>query len=387
MRKVLLAALALSLVACAHKKTAPAPTEVSALPSDTGTGTTASGDELPPPAGLSTPSASDSATATATEPETPLATDVVAPPESISSATATSTAASDQKNDSLLAEPTAPTPPPPPPVDTLESSADDTSTDTASSTQTEPEAPVAPSASAAVTPPPPVVAAPPGTSEKRNIYQDYKEYKDRAKVREEAENSYESRALFPHEDGAYQFGIDFVYQPFHKFDFDPSATGQKFADSLGGQLSFGYFPLRSLSYGRLGVSVDVAAYWTKYTYTTGDVVDSSRKHSIDTYGARLVYEFDYWIGQTVVPFAFYGVNQAKVHAFSLSTAGVAYPSRTLSFQDYGGGLNLNLNRLEPSDSSTALADDGIRKFYLTYTLTQNSLDTGLTNYLGLRFEY
>jgi hypothetical protein len=353
MKKIFLAlSVTLALAACSGADTTPSESEATVLPAETGEPSLSSdplmaeGDALPPPEGsLSTP---------------------VEPP---------------------------PAPEVPPVPDLAESSSTETSasTDTATASSTEtavsepvppPSTPSTPSAEAL----PPVVAGAGATKPDRNVYQDYREYQDRVKTRAQSESELEVRSLFPHEDGAFQLGLDYIYKPFDGYDFDPG-TAIRTAESQGGALSFNYFPLRSLSYGRLGVGAQVAAYWTKYEHTLGTVTDTNSKHSIDTYGARLIYEFQYFLGQLVVPHAFYAYDQVRVRPYTYAQAGVSYPGTRFNSQSYGGGLHLNLNRLESKAASRALATSGIRKFYLSYTYLQRAENTGSSHYLGLKFEY
>ncbi|MGZ3686400.1 MAG: hypothetical protein ACXVCI_21280, partial [Bdellovibrionota bacterium] len=112
---------------------------------------------------------------------------------------------------------------------------------------------------------------------------------------------------------------------------------------------------------------------------------------IDSFGGKAVYEFDYFLGQIVVPWVFYGMDKVTVRPYSLASGGVVYanyPKSTFNRRAYGGGLNLNLNRLEPMSASRGLANVGVRKTYLAYTyLTDATGGTGASHFLGLRFEY
>lgn len=354
MKKIFLAlSLTLALAACSSADTTPAESEATVLPAESGEPSLSSdplmaeGDALPPPEGtLSTPV------------EPPPAPEVPPLPEVSDSSTATETSAS-------------------------------TSTDTATSSATESTAssePVPPASTPSTEALPPVVAGAGATKPDRNVYQDYREYQDRVKTRAQSEHELEARTLFPHEDGAFQLGLDYIYKPFSSYDFDPGAAVST-AESQGGALSFNYFPVRSLSYGRLGIGAQIAAYWTKYSHTVGSVTDSNSKHSIDTYGARLIYEFQYFLGQTFVPHVFYAYDQVRVRPYTYTQTGISYPGSRFASQSYGGGMHLNLNRLESGAASKALATSGIRKFYLSYTYLQRSENTGSSHYLGLKFEY
>jgi len=355
MKKIFLAlSLTLALAACSGADTTPAESEATVLPAEAGEPSLTSdplmaeGDALPPPEGsLSTPVEPPPA------PELPPVPEIS---DSSSTETATETSASSDTSTSTASEASADSVPPP----------------------------VTPEGSPQTKAMPPVVAGAANTD--RNVYQDYKEYQDRVKTRSQSESELEARSLFPHEDGAFQLGFDYIYKPFDGYDFDPG-VGVKTAESQGGALNFNYFPLRSLSYGRLGIGAQVAAYWTKFEYAVGGATQKNSKHSIDTYGARLIYEFDYFLGQALVPFAYYAYDQVRVRPYTLAEAGISYPGVRFNSQSYGAGAHLNLNRLESTTASRALATSGIRKFYLSYTFQQRAENTGSSHYLGLRFEY
>lgn len=363
MKKLLAFALITALTACSHAE--PPPSEANALPLP---------DAAPASAASAESSGSDSLLANA-ENATPT-----------TSATATESKAAD----SLLATP-------------VDNSAATPTTSAKTESLSQPTPPPAPELPAAPTPPEPKVAenheVPPPSPmpsakadpRKRDVYQEYKEYKEKAASRQDLQDAYEERSMFPHEDGGWQVGIDYVRKAFPGMDFDPTLGVNK-ADTMGGVLSLNYFPLRSLSYGRLGVGVNYAVYWTKYSIpTTGTTIDSNKVHSIDSFGSKFIYEADYWLGQLIVPFGFYGFDKVTVRPYSLISGGVTYanyPKNTFNRQSYGGGAHINLNRLEPSSASRGLAAMGIRKTYVTYTFLQESGGgTGASHLLGLRFEF
>ncbi len=333
MKRIYFVALACLLTACASKET-----------TDTGNL------DLPPPAGMdsSAPPLLDPSEETSPE---ALATPVEPPP-------------TENSPETFLAEPTP---------------------------ATEPESEPAPTASL---PPPTPLGGTPVTAQSapppatRDIYEEYEEYRQKMDSQSTAETHLDRRSLFLHEGGAFQLGLDYAYKPFKDYDFDHTAA-RKLGDSTGGVISFTYFPLRSLSYGRFGLGLQGGVYWTKieFTQTGSTEVDSSKKHSIDTYGGKAIYEFHYFLGQLVVPFAFYSYEQVRVRPFTIDRANIRYPSHSIALQSYGGGMHLNLNRLEPSVASRALASSGVKKFYLTYTLQQPSEAADARHFLGLRFEY
>lgn len=361
MRKLYLLGLAFALVACSGSETAPVESEATVLPA-----------ESTEPALSSDPFMSPEQTPASTADAIP------APDTGSELATPVADAAPSAEPPTLDLPPAAglevaqPTPPAAPVVP-----------EPSTEPMPEPEA-VVQAAPASPTTAPAVVPSP--AQNDRNIYQDYAEYQDRVKNRAQAEDELDRRTLFPHEDGAFQLGLDYGQNAFSNYDFDPGPL-KKSVDTQGAVLSFNYFPVRSLSYGRLGLGLQGAAYFAKFDFQTAAGPDVSKRHAIDTYGGKLIYELQYFLGQTFVPFAYYGYDKVRVRPFSLASANVNYPATSFTSANYGAGLHLNLNRLEGSAASKALASSGIRKFYLSYTFQQRAEDTGAGHYLGLRFEY
>lgn len=226
---------------------------------------------------------------------------------------------------------------------------------------------------------------------KHDTYEEYRQYREREASRKEVQDAYDDRTLFPHEDGAFQLSLDYSRNAFPGMSFN-SINSFLQTETEGGTLSFLYFPIRDLAYGRLGLGPTGSAYWTKYTYNDPGTLSSqstSKTNSIRAFGARAVYEFDYWLGQTLVPFAYYGFDKVTLRSFDRTASGVVVKPRSFDSQYYGGGLHLNLNRLEPKSASRGLASVGIRKVYLSYSyLARMSGTNGTgTHGLGLRFEY
>lgn len=401
MKKLVVVALAAALVSCASSTPdtggfegdSSLPPDAASVPGEADT--TLSSDPFLSPDGdsqqtadanLATPPSEEPTTPPAEAPSAPPAAEVPvaeaapAQPESLPAPSgdptdnvASSGALADNANPSA-----APTGnygaevPPPPPVPALPAEAPTPDYSAANSASSQPLVP----------------PTTPGGGSPRNVRQDYKEYQDRNETRAQMEDELAQRALFAHEGGAWQFGIDYAHNAFADFDVD-TGTGVSQPDTQGGELSLTYFPLRDLDLGRLGVGARGGAYWSEFESVAGTTPISNKKLSFTSYGARLTYEFQYWIGQTFVPFAYYGYNQVAFRGYSEARSNVNYAKRTFGSSNYGAGLSLNLNRLEASSASKALASTGIRKFYLTYTFQQRSDDenTGSGHYLGLRFEY
>lgn len=243
-------------------------------------------------------------------------------------------------------------------------------------------APIPPPAQSAALPAPAKAKEPP-----KDIYEQYEEYRKNTDARTEAETEFNRRSYFAHEDGAFQLGIDYAYQPFDGYNVNKNGTKASI-NSTGGALSFGYFPVRSMSYGRFGLVGVGGFYLGKYEFVSNTgAIDTTRKPAFLTYGGRAVYEFQYWLAQMFVPFAFYGYDQVKYQGYTSAAAGVSYPKDSFDSKNYGGGFHLNLNRLEPTVASKALVSSGVRKFYLTYTFLQRDKIPQGSHYLGLRFEY
>jgi len=227
-----------------------------------------------------------------------------------------------------------------------------------------------------------------GGVDDRTLYQQYLEFQEKRKQREALDDSLETRSLFPHEDGSWQFGLDYAHDAFRGYDFDSTAN-RLFADTMGAQLSISYFPLRSMVYGRLGAGINAGAYWSKFSYVNNStgLSDTTRKHTIDVVGAKLQYEFQYFVGQILVPFAYLGYESGRVSTLNIPTNAGTFPKQSFNSQNYGGGVHLNLNRLERRAASRALASSGIRKFYPRSTYQKKEMMEEADHLLGLRFEY
>lgn len=231
----------------------------------------------------------------------------------------------------------------------------------------------------------------------KDIYDEYYDYLDQEKARQKNEKDITQRSLFPHENGAWQLDMAYQYKAFSDYDFNRgnSLYSRTYGDTSGPSLALLVFPVRSLSFGRLGFGPTVAYYWSTFNFTgsAGDAIkDRSSKGSMYTYGVKAVYEFDYWLGQIIVPYAFASFDQVFVKGYGVIAGnGVKfadYPSYRSTSTAFGGGLHFNLNRVEPVVASRALVNVGIRKFYLTYNATQRVGEFGgLTHALGLTFEF
>ncbi len=307
--------------------------------------------------------------------ESSASTDTLATPvegESSSSSSSSVSSMSSGNTDGFLAEPTPPGPPPPPAP---------SASDSASAL------PAVTSSSSATSIPPPVMQKSTAVDD-RTLYQQYLEYQENRKQREDLDDSLETRSLFPHEDGSFQLGLDYAHDAFRGFDFDPTST-RLLADTMGAQLSLTYFPLRSLEYGRLGAGIHGGAYWSKFSYinSTTNQSDTTRKHTIDVIGGKVQYEFQYFVGQILVPFANYGYESGRVGTLGIPVGAGTFAKQSFNSKNYGGGVHLNLNRLEKRAASRALASSGIRKFYLTYTYQKKEMNEEADHYLGFRFEY
>jgi hypothetical protein len=245
---------------------------------------------------------------------------------------------------------------------------------------------------------------------KKDIYEEYGDFLNKTKERESTEHDYSQRNLFPHENGSWQLGISYARNAFSGYNFNnnPAApNGAKvYAETQGGVLSITYFPIKSLSLGRLGFGLSGGVYWTAFSTVTpvkdnatglnsSTTVTKATPQQITTYGARALYEADYWLGQILVPFAFVGLDRVMIKAYSVvvnSQVGPETPANYIAAQlnsfNFGGGMRFNLNRVEPVVASHALVNVGVRKFYLSYTALQRLGDfSGLAHNLGMDFEF
>ncbi len=261
-----------------------------------------------------------------------------------------------------------------------------------------PPAPEAPAALSSELPAPataekPIAAAtaPTGAGPKKSVQEEFNEYQNRIEAREAEDDALETRALFPHEGGSLQIGLDYTNGAFSDYDFDPTQAIKNADSTKGAMLSFIYFPVHSLSLGRLGIGPQASVYWSDFS--VGNSVVREGVAATRSYGGRLVYEFAYFLGQWIVPHAFFGYDYVSVKTVKVTIATnpdpiADFPSRTFYSQSIGGGLRLNLNRLEADTAHRALVSTGIRKVYLNYTVQQRLGNQGndLAHFLGLRFE-
>jgi hypothetical protein len=221
---------------------------------------------------------------------------------------------------------------------------------------------------------------------------------DEQMAKEEKQSDLEKRRLvselIQHEGGKYHVGLNFAFHAFDDFDFDPSSSVKSLSTN-GALLEFLYFPL-TYGWGRLGMGPVIGVYSTNHA-----IAYSGLHPSFLTYGAEIQYEFLYSVGQTLVPFLIGGYEGVTLGSYIYQdgtsipdTSSVATPntastaSQKFSRGYYGGGVAISLNRLEHRTASRALADTGIRKFYLVLTwkspLSNGTKGNGL---LGLRFEF
>jgi len=195
----------------------------------------------------------------------------------------------------------------------------------------------------------------------------------------------EERSLLMHEGGKYHFDLAYSFKAFQNYDYDPSSTLVTKA-SKGGTVSFLYFPFIG-SFGRFGLGPSLGAYYAKK-----DANLTGISPNFYTYGIKSIYELQYGVAQVLVPFIMFGWDQVKLKDYVLNGSaqlGTSVSGANYSSFYYGGGIALNLNRLESKVAAKALADTGIKKFYLTYTFQQRTdvSSSGAANFLGLRFEY
>lgn len=253
--------------------------------------------------------------------------------------------------------------------------------------------------------PSPAAAAAGAVDTDKDIYDEYNDWLQRDKDRQKVESRLGQRSLFPHENGAWQLGLNYVRNAFSNYNYNYKPGNVAGSQSLtgatqGGELMITWFPLHSLTFGRLGFGILGGMYFTKFSYpiTAFDTnnnpypaTGSSTPQQSVSYGARAVYEFDYFLGQLLVPFGFVGTDYVNMKSIVLNNgtqALVNVPQRNITSQNYGGGVHFNLNRLEPVVASRALVNVGIKKFYLTYmALERVGTLEGWTHNLALNFEF
>lgn len=198
--------------------------------------------------------------------------------------------------------------------------------------------------------------------------------------REAAAQSVLEREEVSHEAGRSSFGLSYVLDPFKDVDYN-TGTGVTHEKTFGANINYIYYFLRGTpGLGRLGVGPNLGAYWLNQT--------TGKKHTYDTIGAVATYEAQFWIAQFLVPHISFGVDRVYRRDYIVGPGMSSVSGPALNYNDtyIGLGAAINLNRLEHKVASKALADTGVRKFYLAYTLQKRGKD-GDSHFVGLRFEY
>ena len=220
-------------------------------------------------------------------------------------------------------------------------------------------------------------------SKEEQIQSEYDAY-----IRRKEEDSEEDRMrqrLF-HEGSHNNFAFDVAIDELAKFN---RGQNSGYADSTYG-ISFGYnrVPWRSRYFGRLSIGLQAGVIG----------VSSGGAHFrvafIDA-GPRVTYEMKFLTAQILVPVGFIGYDHVRNQIEPVSTAGQPAPPTSAS-EDfntlvYGGGILLNLNRLDSGTGTQALVSTGIRKFNLAVLFVARKGDSAdrSSNHMsfGLRFEY
>ena len=229
----------------------------------------------------------------------------------------------------------------------------------------------------------PTASAPPAATEEGEVLNPVEAAEEEnvvdMRMRKNREDAVRDRRLLEtelayHEGGRWHIGLDYAHRPFGDYDYD-STTVNRNSSSAGGEFQLLYFPL-TYGFGRLGFGPVV-----------GYSAPKDKSGHFVSYGAELQYAFLYGIGQTLVPFVLGGYRAVSFTSYDIASSAV---TKDASFGQgyYGGGLALNLNRLEHRTASRALADIGVRKFYIvaTYKVPASNGNKG-NGLLGLRFEF
>lgn len=205
---------------------------------------------------------------------------------------------------------------------------------------------------------------------------------DQRKRRQERDTRILEVELAEHEGGNYHVGADYNYHPFDDYDFDPTG-GQQGLTTNGANLQFMYFPVTH-GYGRIGFGPNLGYYWTSKASGYAKLTPSFL-----TGGIEGQYQFLFGLGQALVPYGFGGIEMVQRGAYTKPT-GATEPTDKQARSYAGGGLLINLNRLEHRTASRSLVDSGIKKYYLSlgyrvpFGYKNSKSGNGL---LGLRFEF
>lgn len=186
---------------------------------------------------------------------------------------------------------------------------------------------------------------------------------------------------YTYERPRWAFQLGFAGRALGNIDIGQSAGGASSSNMIG--LGFDYQPTSWQGAGVFGFGLTGAVYPTR-TRTTNEVL----KRPTDAWSAgfNLRYQARYWHEQLLVPFANYTYQRFYYDV-------VNGPSGFTNVYGPSFGLQVYLNRLEPSTASDGFVDTGILRTYITAEAQLLSGEDevfslgGTTYVLGLRLEF
>jgi hypothetical protein len=221
------------------------------------------------------------------------------------------------------------------------------------------------------------LADPTKVSKEDEILTEYEAYVKR-KETESSEDKLRQRVF--HEGARNNIAFDVTIDDFNKYNWGPNSG---LPNSTYG-INFGYnaVPWRSKHFGRFALGLNAGIIG----------LSKSGGHFRTAFfqaGPRASYELKFMTAQVLVPTAFIGYDRLfnQIKGRNL-IAGADQSFNTLIF---GGGLLINLNRLDSATATKSLVATGIRKFNLALLFQSRKGDTASRSSsffsAGFRFEY
>ena len=206
------------------------------------------------------------------------------------------------------------------------------------------------------------------------------EYEAYVKKKEEEVNEDRLRQRVFHEGAKNNIAFDITLDDLNKYNWGPDSGLPN--SSYGVNLGYNAVPWRSKRIGRFAIGLNAG------------IIGLSRssghfRTAFFQAGPRASYELKFMTAQAIVPTAFIGYdrlfNQIKGQNLRVGA------EQSLNSLVFGGGILINLNRLDSSTGTKSLVSTGIRKFNLALLYQSRKGDTTSQSSsffsAGFRFEY
>lgn len=237
----------------------------------------------------------------------------------------------------------------------------------------------------------PTAALPANASQEDMIRAEFEAYAQRRQ--EEDEERRLRQAIF-HEGAKNIINFDATYGDLAKFK-RPSYTttagtfrSDRGGDTTGFAIGYNRVLMKARRVGRLSLGLNAGGIVT---------MGSSSRSRMAFYnvGPRAQFEFQFSVGQMLIPVAYVGYD--KVFNLENSTDPTMTAALNKQYTDdfntfvYGAGLLVNLNTLDTRTATQSLVSTGIRRFSLALLYHKRQGDTASRSsdgaMLGLRFDY